>query len=82
MTERSSEDQGQAGTPCHRCIVIRFFLMAVVGIALIYMLSPDTFGLIEGLSTLTFALCFVGVLGLLALGKVALELIGADQRPD
>lgn len=82
MTERSGEDQGQAGTPCHRCIVIRFFLMAVVGIALIYMLSPDTFGLIEGLSTLTFAICFVGALGLLALGKVALELIGADHRAD
>lgn len=82
MTERSGEDQEQTGSPCHRCIVIRFFLMAVAGIALIYVLSPDTFGLIKGLSTLTFALCFVGVLGLLAVGKVALELIGADRRND
>lgn len=82
MIERDDEDQGQAGTPCHRCIVIRFFLMAVAGIALIYVLSPDTFGLIEGMSTLTLAVCFVGGLGLLAVGKAAMELIGSDQRDD
>lgn len=82
MTERSDDDQGQTGTPCHRCIVIRFFMMAVAGIALIYLLSPDTFGLIEGLSTMTLALCFVGGLGLLAVGKAALELIGSDRRDE
>lgn len=82
MTERNEDDKGQAVAPCNRCIVIRFFLMAVVGIALIYVLSPDTFGLIGGFSTLTLALFFIGGLGLLAAGKVALGLIKAERRED
>ncbi|MFD1510657.1 disulfide bond formation protein B [Lacimonas salitolerans] len=82
MAERSDDDQGQTGTPCHRCIVIRFFLMAVIGIALIYVLSPETFGVIEGFSTLTLALFFIGGLGLLAIGKATLELIGPDRSGD
>lgn len=82
MTERNEDDQVQASAPCHRCIVIRFFLMAVAAIALIYVLSPDTFGLIEGLSTLTLSLCFVGGLALLAVGKAALELAGSDRSDD
>lgn len=82
MTERNDGGKGQADAPCNRCIVIRFFLMAVVGIALLYMLSPETFGLIEGFSTLTLALFFIGGLGLLAAGKVVLGLIKAEPRED
>lgn len=82
MTRRSDKDQGQHGTPCHRCVVIRFFLMAVAGIALMYVLSPNTFWLIKGVSTLTLAIYFVCGLGLLAVIKVALELIGSKQRDD
>lgn len=82
MTGRSDEGQSQHGTPCHRCVVIRFFLVAVTGTALIYVLSPNTFWLIEGVSTLTLAVYFVCGLGLLAVIKVALELIGSKQRDD
>ena len=82
MIERNDDDQAQAAAPCHKCIVIRFFLMAVVAIALIYVLSPDTFGLVEGASTMTLAVCFVGGLGLLAVGKAAMDLIGSDRRDD
>ncbi|WP_292287522.1 disulfide bond formation protein B [Marivita sp.] len=82
MTEKNDDDQMQAATPCHRCVVIRFFLMAVAGVALTYVLSPDTFKLIEGLSTLTLAVYFVGGLGLLAVGKAVLELFASDRHDD
>ena len=55
--------------PCHRCIVIRFFLMAVACIALLQFLAPQTFTILHGLNTLTLALLFVGGLGFIAVLK-------------
>ena len=59
--------------PCRRCIAIRFFIGAVVGTAILNLLSPQTFELLQGQSTLTLSLGFVGVLAVCAIGKALLE---------
>ena len=55
--------------PCHRCIVIRFFLMAVACIALMQFLAPQIFIILHGFDTLTLALLFLGGFGAIAILK-------------
>ena len=56
-------------TPCHRCMAIRIFLAATVGVGLLQVFAPQTFGLVKGSSPMTLAVLFVGGLGLLAIFK-------------
>ena len=55
--------------PCHRCIMIRFFLMAVACIALLQFLAPQIFTILHGFDTLTLALLFLGGFGAIAILK-------------
>ena len=71
---------GDPTPPCRRCIAIRFFIGAVVGTALLNLLSPQTFELLKGQSTLTLSLGFVGTLAVCAVGKAVLELRDARSR--
>ncbi|AGI68494.1 hypothetical protein OAN307_c29440 [Octadecabacter antarcticus 307] len=64
--------------PCHRCIMIRFFLMSVAGIALLQLLAPHSFVVLQGLSTLTLALLFVGGFGIIAILKSLINHLTAD----
>ena len=66
--------------PCRRCIAIRFFIGAVVGTALLNLLSPQTFDLLRGQTTLTLSLGFVGTLAVCAIGKAVLEYRDARNR--
>lgn len=64
--------------PCHRCIVIRFFLMAVACIALLQFLAPQTFIILHGLNTLTLAILFVGGFGIIAILKSLINYLSAQ----
>ena len=59
--------------PCHRCIMIRFFLMAVACIALLQFLAPQIFTIFHGFNTLTLAFLFVGGFGAVAILKSFLD---------
>ncbi|WP_158508602.1 hypothetical protein [Thalassobacter stenotrophicus] len=52
----------------------------MVGTALLNLLSPQTFELLKGQSTLTLSLGFVGTLAVCAVGKAVLELRDARDR--
>jgi hypothetical protein len=56
-------------TTCHRCVAIRIFLAATVGVGLLQVLAPQSFQLVKGFSPMTLAVIFVGALGLLAILK-------------
>ena len=56
-------------TTCHLCMAIRIFLAATVGVGLLQVFAPQTFGLVKGSSPMTLAVLFVGGLGLLAIFK-------------
>jgi hypothetical protein len=61
-------------TPCRTCISIRLFLLSVLGIIALSIFSTDTAGILEGMSTMTVAIIFVGILGCLAIGKSLIEI--------
>jgi disulfide bond formation protein DsbB len=56
-------------TTCHRCMAIRIFLAATVGVGLLQVLAPQSFQLVKGFSPMTLAVLFVGAFGLLAIFK-------------
>jgi hypothetical protein len=56
-------------TTCHRCIAIRIFLAAAVGVGLLQVLAPQTFQLVRGSSPMILAVLFVCGFGLLAILK-------------
>jgi hypothetical protein len=56
-------------TTCHRCMAIRIFLGATVGVGLLQAFAPQTFGLVKGASPMTLAVLFVGGFGILAIFK-------------
>ena len=56
-------------TTCHRCIAIRIFLSATVGVGLLQVIAPQTFQLVRGSSPMTLAILFVCGFGLLAILK-------------
>lgn len=58
-----------ARKPCTRCLYLRWFLAAVVLIAALRLVAPQSFGLVEGLSSLEAAVIFVGGLGVVAVLK-------------
>ena len=82
----SDDDRTRAAperVPCRKCMVIRFFLMAVVTLALVQVLSPSTFRVAAGMSTLQMALLFLGILAIAATGKVVAKHFAAptDRKP-
>jgi hypothetical protein len=56
-------------TTCHRCMAIRIFLAATVGVGLLQFFAPQTFQFVKGFSPMTLAILFVGGFGLLAILK-------------
>jgi hypothetical protein len=54
---------------CHRCVAIRFFLVAVLGVVLLQVFAPQTFQLVKGFSPMIMAALFVGAFGLVAILK-------------
>lgn len=58
---------------CTRCLLLRCFLAAIVGIAGLALVAPDVFGLVSGVSTLTAALVFLAVLGAGAILRAAIS---------
>jgi len=60
-------------TPCRTCASIRFFLLSVFGIILLSIIGTDSADILEGVSTMTVAIVFVGAIASLAIGKSLLE---------
>jgi hypothetical protein len=50
-------------------MAIRIFLAATVGVGLLQVFAPQTFGLVKGSSPMILAVFFVGGVGLLAIFK-------------
>lgn len=70
MSEKKAKSNKiPARTTCHRCIAIRIFLSATVGVGLLQVIAPQTFQLVRGSSPMTLAILFVCGFGLLAIIK-------------
>lgn len=61
--------------PCRRCMMLRFFALGVMVIAVIRLIAPDALGAFAGLSTMSFALIIVGGLAVMAIAKSVLDWI-------
>lgn len=67
-------------TPCRTCISIRLFLLSVLGIIALSIIGTDSAYLLKGMSTMTVAIMFVGMLGCLAVGKSVIEIAQARRN--
>lgn len=65
--------------PCRKCMIIRYFLLAVFGLGLTALISPNTLNALQGMSSLQVASIFIGALGLGAVCKAAAEIFSARK---
>ncbi|EDZ43281.1 MAG TPA: hypothetical protein DHC76_12825 [Rhodobacteraceae bacterium] len=74
MKLEQPKEKAFKNTPCRTCISIRLFLLSFLGIIALTIIGTDTAGIVEGMSTMTVAIIFVGMLGCLAVGKSVIEI--------
>ncbi len=67
-------------TPCRTCISIRLFLLSVLGIVALSIIGTDSADILKGMSTMTVAIMFVGMLACLAVGKSVIEIAQACRN--
>lgn len=78
--EEPEAEEDRRRPPCRRCMMLRAFILGVLVIAVIRLSAPEALGALAGLSTMTFALVFVGTLAVLALAKSALDWVEWRRR--
>lgn len=66
---------------CPRCGVIRLFVLAAISIAILQLVAPNTFAILQGVSSLSLAIVFVGGLAIIAIVKSLAEYL-ASQADD
>ena len=59
--------------PCARCMALRFFILGVLTIIVIWQVSPDSLAIVAQISPVTGALCAVGALAFIAIAKTLFE---------
>lgn len=55
--------------PCHRCNIIRIFILAFICIVILQLVAPSTFAIFKGVTSLQLALVFVGISGVISIVK-------------